>query len=246
MKNKQTGFIGIAIIILIALVAVGGGTYVYTQQKMNTDIESNASIEMEANSTSTTSTSSTTTTNSMQKSLEEAKENLNASVGKKLVTEASVRTDSKGNPVPALIVDPKVAADVVVEGVGSNPAYVRSLIKSVLKAMAAGFQYEALIISKANNGSYATVCNQAKTYLTDMASESMDTGDEFQDDLTKKLGMTVNSYRINELVCRSNDSGFVATVPLTLEDGTNTKMCMSSKGFAYGEADFETMTCVKK
>lgn len=242
MKNTQNGFIAIAIIIVIALVAVGGGTYIYTQQKMNGDIESDSGVEMEVNSTSTTST---TTTNSMKESLEEAKDNLNASVGKKLVTEASVRKDSKGNPIPALIVDPKVAADLVVERTGSNPAYVRQLIKVQLMAMSAGLQAEASMINS-KNGSYATVCERAQAFLYEKARENMNTGDEMQDELMKALKITVDSYRINELVCKSNDSGFVATVPLTLEDGTKTKMCMSSKGFAYNEANFETMTCIKK
>jgi predicted RND superfamily exporter protein len=236
MKNTQTGFIAIVIIIVIALVAVGGGTYVYTQQKMNVDTES----ELEINSTSTTSS---TTTNSMQDNLNEAKDNLNTSVGKNLVTEATVRTDSKGNPIPALIVDPKIAADIVVEKYGSDPAYVRQLIKVQLMAMSAGLQAEASMINS-KNGSYATVCERAKAFLYEKARENMNTGDEMHDQLTVALNITVDSYRIEELVCKSNDSGFVATLPLTLEDGTKTKMCMSSKGFRYNEADFENMTCV--
>jgi hypothetical protein len=148
--------------------------------------------------------------------------------------------------MPALIVDPKIAADLVVERTGSNPVYVRSLIKAQLLGMAARFQTNALLIKSANNDSYSTVCDSAKTYLNAMVSENINTGDEFQDDMTAKLGITVNSYRINELICKSNDSGFIATVPLTLEDGTNTKMCISSKGSEYGEANFETLTCIKK
>ncbi len=237
MKNNQNGFIGIAIIIIIALVAVGGGTYVYTQQKMNTNIDSG--IEVETNSTSTT------TTNSMQKNLEEAKDNLNASVGKNLVTEASVRKDSKGNPIPALIVDPDVAAEIVIEKYGSNPAYFRQLIKVQLMAMAAGLQAEASQI-KSKNGSYASVCERAGPFLYERANENLNYDDELTQSMNKSLNITIDSYRINELVCKSNDSGFVATVPLTLEDGTVTKMCMSNKGSAYNEANFETLTCVKK
>jgi hypothetical protein len=240
MKNTQKGFIGIAIIIVIALIAVGGGTYVYTQQKMNTNIDSN--IEVETNSTSTTSI---TTTNSIQESLEEAKDNLNTSVGKNLVTEATVRTDSKGNPIPALIVDPSVAAEIVVEKYGSNPTYLRQLIKVQLMAMAAGLQAEASQI-KSKNGSHASVCERAGPFLYERANENLNYDDELTQSMNKSLNITIDSYRINELVCKSNDSGFVATLPLTLEDGTNTKMCMSSKGSAYGEPDFENQACIKK
>jgi hypothetical protein len=228
MKNTQRGFIGLAIIVIIALAAIGGGTYVYTKQKEKVD-----------------STESIDTTANMQKDLNEAKDDINASVGAKLVTSATVKIDSNGRPLPVLGADEKVAANLVAERYGSDPAYARKMIKVSLFAMGTGLQADASTIVS-QGGSYAGVCDGAKAYFNTEVIKALNSDEDFQNELTAKMGITASSYRINELVCKSNDSAYVATIPLTLEDGTNTKLCMSSTGTTYGEANFTTLTCVKR
>lgn len=63
MKNKQNGFIGIALIILVALAVVGGGTYFYAHTyEKEAPKELDQVVATSTSSTATSTSSSTTTT----------------------------------------------------------------------------------------------------------------------------------------------------------------------------------------
>lgn len=238
--NTQKGF-GTVLLILFGIVLIGSGGYVYTQQKKSVDLVTNT--EAEVNITTSVSVDDKIT---MEKKVNDAQKTINDSVEKNLVSETNVKVDTQGNLIPSLIIDPDIASDLVAEKYGSDPVYVRQMIRTRLMAIAAGLRTQASIISNQNNGSYAKVCDVAKEYFTSEVYKTINSGDEFDESLLAKLGVTVESYRISESLCKSNDSAYVATIPFTLEDGTNTKYCMSNSGSVYGEADFDTMTCIKK
>lgn len=238
MKNKQKGFLSLGILIILGIVLIGGGGYMYAQQKKNVDIQTNQDV----NATTSISSDDKST---MEEKVNEAQKTINDSVGKNLVTEATVKTDTKGNPMPSLTIDPDVATDLVVAKYGGeDSAYMRQLIEVGWKALGSGLMAESSIKRNAT-GSYIESCDGAVEYLETKVKENLEQ-DKEEGDLLKKLGITLESYNINQFTCKDSKDGFVATVPVVLRDNTKTQFCMSNSGSAYGEANFETMTCIKR
>jgi uncharacterized protein YjbJ (UPF0337 family) len=239
MKNKQKGFLGLGILIILGLVLVGGGVYVYTNQKT----EVNVATDTEINATSTPV--STDNKDTMEVKLNESKNTINESVGKNLVTDASVKIDTKGNPIPSLTVNPDVATDLVVAKYGGeDSAYMRQLIEVGWKALGSGLMAESSIKRNAT-GSYIESCDGAVEYLETKVKENLEQ-DKEEGGLLKKIGITLESYNLNQFTCKDSKNGFVASVPVVLRDNTKTQFCMSSSGSGFGEANFDTMTCIKK
>lgn len=238
MKNKQKGFLSLGILVILGLVLIGGGGYIYTQQKQSVDIQTNQDV----NATTSVSTDDKST---MEEKVNEAQKTINDSVGKNLVTEATVKADTRGNPIPSLTVDPDVATDLVVAKYGGeDSAYARTLIEVGWKAFGAGLSAESMIKSK-TVGSYTESCDGAVEYLKTEISKNLER-DKEEGDMSKKLGITLESYNINQFTCKDSEGGFIASVPIVLRDNTKTQFCMSSSGNRFGKADFDTMTCIEK
>lgn len=97
-------------------------------------------------------------------------------------------------------------------------------------------------IKDQSNGSYAKVCDAAKTYFgantnTNIAGEILQ---------TSKTTLTANNYVSAELKCKATVRDYILTIPFTREDKTPTKLCVSSTGVALGDGNFETISCIKK
>lgn len=93
-----------------------------------------------------------------------------------------------------------------------------------------------------SNGSYAKVCDAAKTYFSTNTNTNV-AGEILQ---TSKVALTANNYMTADLKCNATAKGYVLTIPFTRDDKTQTKLCVSSTGVAVGDADFNDMTCIKK
>ena len=218
----QRGIVGVALIIIVAIVAIMGGAYVYTQQDKTVE-----------NSVS----SDTNTIATIENDLSKAKNETN-------------RKASKEHSTSSVVTDSKIVPDIVSEKYGSNSTYVRNLIKVRLQAIGAGFFNEAReFIRKDENYSHNGVCDLAKPYFVEEVNKAVRSGGEFGDETNAKLKITAESYRINEIECKSTEESFIATIPLTLEDGKDTKLCIYDiqgydGGTAVGKADFNTMKCI--
>jgi hypothetical protein len=147
--------------------------------------------------------------------------------------------------MPSLTVDPDVATDLVVAKYGGeDSAYTRTLIETGWIAFGYRLMAESSIKSK-TVGSYIESCDGAVEYLKTEINKNLEQ-DKEEGDMLKKLGITLESYNLNQFTCKDSESGFIASVPIVLRDNTKTQFCISSSGNRFGEADFDTMTCIEK
>lgn len=272
-KNPN-GSVFILIIIIVLILFVGATAFAYIkkmgpfnniQNNQVNSIEATTSINDKytqvdnsedqniQNKPDNTTISSATSTDRSNESIiddaNKAKDQLNKSAGKKIITEVRVGTDSVGNVAPQLIVDPKVITEVALSRVDQN-AYARQLLNLQITTMLGSFEAQALMYFS-KNGSYSGVCNNSKELLTSQTGVVLRSDDEMSVELYKQTGITIDSYKINQSVCKSNNSSYVLTIPIPLKDGTDGTACVSKRiGTAspvvIGQADFNTFTCIKK
>lgn len=219
MKNSQKGFIGILVSIIIALALLGGGTYYVTSH----------------NKTGPEPASLTPGNTVVVGVTDKTKTPVTAQV--------STFVDSQGNKHSALTVDEDQLNQAVAEKYGGNSAAINKQIKVQLQASFSTFGgYEAAMI-QSKDGSYSNICNSAKSSISTDIKNTLDS----DEGTLAALGITINSFRTNELVCKASSDKFVVAMPLTLEDGTKTRVCSSvNQGGILGDADFNSYTCIKK
>ncbi len=107
-----------------------------------------------------------------------------------------------------------------------------------------GIEFSTLAnsVKDQSNGSYAKVCDTAKTYFS--ANSNTNVAGEIMQ--TSKVALTAHNYLTADLKCKATAKDYVLTVPFTRDDKVQTKLCVSSTGVALGDANFDTMTCIKK
>ena len=122
----------------------------------------------------------------------------------------------------------------------------RRLIRVSLGAIAGTFRAESeAFVSK--NGSYDGICDNAKPFFTGQVHDELSNLDPLELKIFNILGLKESSYKINQLVCQSAPSYFVLTIPITLEDGTQTHICVDSKGNnVTGNSNPDTHSCTKQ
>lgn len=252
--NTQKGFVSI-LIILLGIGIIGGGVYVYTKNNNTSIFNKEEILATTTLSTTTAEVNSTPDSNSpnteeeLLKQMNSFKGEINASAGKEIISKIATSTDSNGKVYPSAIVDPKNITEAMFERYDKT-AYIQNLLNLQISTMLGSFEIDT-IEYKNKKGSYVGVCDDSKKILTSYAGVNRDTDDELSIEMYKQTGITIDSYRINESVCKSNESSFVLNMPIPLKDGTNGTVCLSNRiGSAHpviigGKADFNNLTCVK-
>lgn len=273
IPKKPNGSVFILIIIILLILFVGATAFAYIkkmgpfnniQNNQVNNIEAttsvndkytqvnnseNQNIQDKPDNTVVSTTSVDRSKEAIIEDANKAKDQLNKSAGKKIITEVRVGTDSVGNVAPELIVDPKVMTEVSLSRVDQN-AYARQLLNLQITTMLGTFETQALMYFS-KNGSYSGVCDNSKELLTSQTGVNLHSDDEMSVELYKQTGITIDSYKINQSVCKSNNLSYVLTIPIPLKDGTDGTSCVSKRiGTAspviIGQADFNTLTCIKK
>jgi hypothetical protein len=259
--NTQKGFISV-LLILAGLVLAGGGLYVYDQKNdlgiFNTNENKEPSTLVEEKTDVKDSEEkkdinvNVTSKNDVEENVKQMnalKDEINTSAGKEIISKIATSTDSSGNVYPSLIVDPKNITEAMFERYDKN-SYARNLLNLQITTMLGSFEIDTMEY-KAKNGSYIGLCDNSKKILTSYAGVNRDADDELSVEMYKQAGITIDSYKIDESICKSNSSSFVITMPIPLKEGGDGTVCLSEQtGTAHpvviGEADFKNFTCIKK
>ena len=127
----------------------------------------------------------------------------------------------------------------VAEKYGNNSAAINKQIKAKAQASFSGFVVEAST-AQYKDGSYNNACLNARSFIENDIKKSLGSG------VYQSLGITIDSFRTGEIVCKTSTDKFIITMPIMLEDGTEAKVCstVSQLGFV-GDADYANYMCIK-
>lgn len=224
MKNIQTGFIGLIILLIVALAATGGGVYIYKKSQLNLS-QNNVSSTQNVQS-------------------EKLAEDINTSVGQPVITKIVTRTDSSGKASPVAVVNPKVLNDLAAQKYGNNSVESRKIINLDLYSTGGEFRYQAGVI-QSETGSYTSACEKAKSIFEKQINIFIN-GTSEESPGQRDSGISIGDFRLDELKCIASSNAFVITIPVTLKDGTQTKLCVSDSMSVYGDVDVNSTSCIKK
>ncbi len=170
-----------------------------------------------------------------------AENNINTNIEDSSSTEATTTVVVDASKSKISVIDQEQLNNGAVEKY-ANTAGINKQIQARAQASFSSFVIEASII-QSSEGSYKNVCANAKTFIEADIKKNL----AEDDGLMSSLGITLNSYNINQIVCMADTDNFIITMPINLEDGTASKVCSTASQLGFvGDANYETYTCIKK
>jgi hypothetical protein len=127
-----------------------------------------------------------------------------------------------------------------------NPAGVSKQIKASLNSVFVEFSYKNRML-QAKDLSYINACLNAKPYIK-TEIENYLKNDIENNGFLAGLGITLDSYDFDQIICKANADNYIVTIPTLLEDGTTAKFCLVAEqiGGIVGDANYDTFTCIQK
>ncbi len=226
MKNTQKGFVAVLVLVIAALGLAGaGGYYFVNQNKVATDARVETDLKNAAETASTTGKGSVVTVGHTEKT--NIPININVSAG----------VDHNGQKTTKFTVDEEVMNKAAGEKYGSNSVAINRQIRTQIQSVFSNFAVNAV------SGPYEKVCVSAKIDIEAGISKSIKNNENF----FTAMGISMSSFRTKEIICKSNNDGYILTIPLTLEDGTPALVCDTKDVFGgVSDVNYSTYTCTQK
>jgi len=224
--NKQKGSI-LAVVLVAVLVVLGGG-YLYVNHEATKELERQNDISEAISDTLKTGEENEIELGETQKT------------GTPVTAKIIPNEDSFGNKGVSVLIDEELLKKGVIEKYEGNTDEIHKLIKAYVITSLSNFQVKAAVQNQ-NEKTYKNVCNDVNNYLKTEIQKMLNR----EGTIDEEIGVTIDSFRINELICKSNSTDFVITVPFSIDGGGDGLWCASTYSSGGNGVDYENYKCIK-